>query len=303
MISGDIGRWHRATLEKRALRDEGLAEMAAHPRFGEACLASITNGLALYDMNRLAAESVKDMARFFLGYLVLYIHAREGITFSTIQQVCKELGITSSGRAAALLIRLRMIRYIELDPQQGDRRAKRYRPTAAMEVAFRNGIHSDLAALAIIEPEAAAFAEQLDDPDVFRAYTMNVGAALLAMIADVTKTPVAYFAQHNAGMVVLNAIMASAPEKHIFPPKDPIPVSLAALATRFKVSRTHVLRLVRGAEKHGYLIRDEEQRTITIAEPLRQDIVRYFAALFIGFAVCTHRATLDLDAQRTRAAE
>jgi DNA-binding GntR family transcriptional regulator len=73
-----------------------------------------------------------------------------------------------------------------------------------------------------------------------------------------------------------------------------VPLSIAALARRFRVSRTHVLRLIRDAESAGLLIRlGEKGELVSFAPQLRQGIRDFFAAIFQLTALCAWGAVAE----------
>jgi hypothetical protein len=55
-------------------------------------------------------------------------------------------------------------------------------------------------------------------------------------------------------VIVLSLTLAGAADDP-FPPAEPVPLSINALATTFSVSRKHVLTLLRDAESEGLLAR------------------------------------------------
>ena len=77
-------------------------------------------------------------------------------------------------------------------------------------------------------------------------------------------------------------LLAGDPEDG-FPPERPIRFSVAGLARRFRVSRPHVLKLLREAEKAGFLSREDGIGTLT--PRLCELVEEYYATSFIGYAV------------------
>jgi DNA-binding transcriptional regulator LsrR (DeoR family) len=79
-------------------------------------------------------------------------------------------------------------------------------------------------------------------------------------------------------------------------------MSVAALARRYKVSRAHVLRMLKMAEKEGSLRRNSDDSTGMLHEPLRETLLEYWAVTLMGMMACAHSALEILDNEAARAA-
>jgi DNA-binding MarR family transcriptional regulator len=239
------------------------------------------------------------------GYFVLYLDARNnGITLSAIQDFCREVGLASPGRAAAILVHMRAIGYIKPDPAPGDRRSRRYLPSPEMKAALREAIIGEAKALAQVEPEANRIAARLEEPEFFKAYVQRLGTSLTNLLRTNRPGSIALFADRNAGLIILFDILMSAAEGDEYPPRGRLAMSVTALSKKFEVSRSHVFRLLRDAEKAGYLKRDADEQNGTISESLRADIVEFHAYVFMGLAMCGHFALTSNTANAgTQAAE
>src|SRR5690242_9106947 len=102
--------------------------MIAHPRFPEACVRSAHNSLKRLEGNSVTARLAKDLSRVFYGIFALYLDARGELTLTGIQEFCVETGLASPGRAAAILLQLRMMGYVIRDPSPSATRRQRYVP-------------------------------------------------------------------------------------------------------------------------------------------------------------------------------
>ena len=228
-----------------------------------------------------------DVQRAMLCFFVLYLDARGGITLGAIHDLVRELGLASPGRATAMLVSLRVMGYVTPDPIQPDRRSRRYIPTALTRAAVGKSFRYRGLAFALIEPEAMRIAERFDNAAVFKAYVLQLGEG----ISDVLKRgnssgTLDHFGRANAGLGILFYLSIAIETGDVFPPRRPIPVSINALATEFKVSRAHVRKLLRGAEEKGLITRDADASTVTLSEQMRESIIEYQAANFFAYASC-----------------
>jgi hypothetical protein len=240
------------------------------------------------------------MRRFMAGFFVLHLDAEGEVTLATIKALCREMGLASPGRATALLMQLRMIGYIVPAPVQKDRRARRYIPSPQMRACFEMFFRDTLLAAAMIEPEAQRVAENLSDPKIWRAFISKLAKGTAGIARLNTKNPLTPFANHTAGMGVIYTIVMSGDASDTFPPSGPVRMSVAALARQYKVSRAHVLRMLKMAEREGSLHRNSDDSTGALCAPLRQTLLEYWAVTLMGMLACAHAA---LDASGSKAAE
>ena len=66
------------------------------------------------------------------------------------------------------------------------------------------------------------------------------------------------------------------------PPTRPVPISIAALARRFAVSRPHVLKLLRDAEAAGLITRSGDR--VLFKPALAEGARNFFATMFLYYA-------------------
>ncbi len=90
--------------------------------------------------------------------------------------------MTSPGRAAAILLNLRMIGFVVRDPAQRSRRERRYLPSPETIAVFRMSFRNEVLAFSLIEPSAARLADRFDEPKVFRAYVLTLGHDLTNLV-------------------------------------------------------------------------------------------------------------------------
>lgn len=286
-----LAYWARHIEGQAATNPALVAEFAAQPGFAEACRTTMRTALGRANRDPVMARVTRDMSRLMYGYLVLYLDARNnGITLSAIQEFCSEIGLASPGRAAAILVHMRAIGYIKPSPTPTDRRTRGYVPSLEMKAALREAVTGETRALSMIEPEALRLAERLEDPEIFKAYLQRLGVSLANMMRNSRPGSIALFADRNAGMIVLFDILTSAAEGDSYPPRGVLNMSVTALAAKFQVSRSHVFRLLRDAEKAGYLKRNADEQTGTITEKFAADLIEFHAYVFMGISLCAHFA-------------
>ncbi len=271
----------------------------SHPRFEDAARQSMRKSLARYARTPLMAHISKDVVRIFYGYFALALDAAGGLTLTGMQQLCKELGISSFGRAQAMLLHMRMIGFIAPNPETSDRRAKPYVPTQPMAAAFREVMIEEALSYAPLDPRLAELADLMNDPVFFSAYVIAIGEGLKNMIRHQRPNPIKLFAERNAGIIVLYKICDSAEEGDCYPPRGTLRISVAALSKSFGVSRSHIARLLSDAEANGYLRRNAHENTGMLNEPLRVELARAHAGTFIGISRAWTNAKIILE-ERTR---
>lgn len=291
MESPGLAHWDAATRHPR-IPDDALQEMRAQPRFSEAARFAAAASLDLLDHDPLMSRALKDVGRVVLGMIALYLDAMGGMTLSKLQAFLVEMRLTSPGRAAAILIQLRLIGYVAPAAIQPDRRARVYEPTPRMRTAFQAHFRKDLEALCFMEPEAAPALARFGDPQIFNPFIARFGQGLIdaAKVHDRSRPGLDLFSQRNAGLTILTDLSLAGEAGDTFPPEGPIHFSVSGLSRRFGVSRPHVLKLLRDAERAGFLTRDAEEGRGLLEPQLREQIANYYATTFIGIAACAHSA-------------
>lgn len=286
------------------LTDAQVNAAKAHPQFAQTQRAATEGALAVYDAEPIMQGALRDVGRYVAGLMALHLHATGGLTLARLRAVCTEVGITGRGRAMAILMMLRMIGYVRQVERPGDARVKVYVPTPSMQAAFRARTRVDLEALAIMEPDLAPVLARFDAPDGFEAFARCAGQALLLALGErrPMKPGLNLFSARAAGVVILYYMMLGAEPGDGFPPSRPIRASINHLAKRFAVSRTHVLRLLREAEREGFLRRAPEagENFVVLTAPER--IEHHFAATLLALGVTARRAAQEMEEEAARTA-
>jgi hypothetical protein len=279
-----LGYWADAVAGKARADDEAFARMVAHPRFREACETMMHDTLAISQSHPKMARVLIDVHRAVLGFFVLHLDARGVVTHTTVRDFCVEVGLTSPGRATAILLNMRMTGYIVPDPVQPDRRSRRYILSRETREFFNTAFRRQMIGLSLIEPRALAIADRFDDPTVYKGFVLDVCNGLANATRRGDTSEISLFDSRNAGLGILFRLCVSGAPDDTFPASRPIPLSLNALASEFRVSRPHVRKLLRDAEAAGLVRRHEDDSTLVLGKVLRDAVIRHQATIMMGLA-------------------
>lgn len=274
---------------KPAESPDALLQLRGHPHFPQAMRASATGMIALSRRNRLTGWLLSDRALAVLGQAVIYLHLarraddpQSGLTPGRFRAFCQENRLCSPGRAGAILAFMRLTGHIETAPGPADRRITRLRPSEKLMEIARNRLRSQFTAIAMLRPEIAPAVERLGAPDFEAAFYREFGGWFSGGGRVLDLAPgLRLFAERDAGMLILFRLMLSGDADDLPVPSRPVPVSIAALAREFRVSRTHVLRLIRDAERAKLVARNGAKgETISLSPSLGDDLLNMHAGLF-----------------------
>jgi hypothetical protein len=159
-----------------------------------------------------------------------------------------------------------------------------------MKENLREVMADELRAFSLIEPQAAVAADRLVEPDFFRAFMIRLGEGFVAGLKNRPARVISHFAERNAGLIILWDILLSAQEGDTYPPRGLLKMSITELSQKYGVSRSHVFRLLRDAEKLGFLKRNADDQTGTITDVLAHDVAEFQVTTFLGLSVCCHHA-------------
>jgi hypothetical protein len=132
----------------------------------------------------------------------------------------------------------------------------------------------------------------LDRPAFVGQFACQLGAGWVSGVRVLEHSPgLEVLTERNAGMIILFSLCFAGRADGPFPPVDPVPLSINALATNFSVSRKHVLTLIRDSEAAGLLSRGgAANNEVTILPRAREGLEAFFAAMFLYEAQCAERA-------------
>jgi hypothetical protein len=150
--------------------------------------------------------------------------------------------------------------------------------------------------MAPLFPDGEAMLEALDDPAVLRALIVAMVERFRDGFRFITYAPqLGLFGERNAGLLICCSLLIAGDPADAVPPTRPVPISIAALARRFAVSRPHVLKLIRDAEEQGLIARSGDR--VVIKPGLAEGAQKFFATMYLFFAACAR------EAMQTRAGE
>ena len=301
-----LARWESelANLERgKAIADEAIARMRAHRCFGDAVRHTVVKGLAAGAADKMMAANFRDMGRMVLGMIALYLDATGGLTHTRLRALSGESGAMSAGRATAILLRLRVIGYVSAAEERSDGSARLYVPTEKMKAAFRNRIRIELESIALMEPEMTALLARFEQEEALRLFVGSAGKVLVSMPQRPGHGLDAFNALtgRNAGMQVVFALFEATDTGGEFPASGPARLSVAGLARRFGASRTNILRILRQAERDGYVVRGTHDDVVTVLPNLRDAFALHYAIVHITLAGVAQRTLAALTATSTRA--
>jgi len=302
MTERGLTYWNAVAAGRSSLDEQVYRALLAHPRFADACTNTMRRSLEPF-IDPMMRQILKEMSGTFYAIFALYLDARGGLTRSAIQQFCEEAGLASPGRSAALLLQLRMKGFVHRGTVSGDKRVRNYIPAPAMRDAMRAIIRLQMESFSLIEPEAAEVARRLNEPAVFTPLILEIGESLARLLKSGTRSELTMFAERASGIQVLYHLALSGDEGDSYPPRGDIPLSIADLSRRYSVARSHVLKLLRDAERKGFFIRHADGKSLRFTEHLCDVLNRYHAGFFMGLAICAYRALKTAGNELTQAAQ
>jgi hypothetical protein len=278
-------------LEVAALRD--------HPRFAEAMRACARNTVDQHSRGRMIGWLLSDRTLFVLGLAAVGLDAdsraddiRSGLTPGRFKAFCVQNGVCSEGRATAILAFMRLSGHLEAESHPADGRITRLRPSPKLLDMVRTRMKPQLATAALVFPRVAPAVALLDDPEFERGMYFNLLKRYDSGMRLIPHGPgLRLFAERDVGVLVLFSLLLGSPASAGLSPDAPMPLSIAALARRFRVSRTHILRLIRDGEAAGLLSRDGERgEQVRFSPRLQEDLCNFVAATFQYLALCAWSA-------------
>lgn len=277
MDSEVLARWEREVAAGTVTGDL-IAEVRAHPRFGDALRNSVDGAVAHVAADPLLHRNFRDVGHVMLASLALYLDASGGLTHRRLRDLSVGTGALSSGRATAILLHLQLIGYVTVAPGHRNGATRAYVPTERMKTAYRKRLLIDLESIALIAPEIRSLTANFDDA-AFRAYMAAMGEFLLTLgprsHPDLKEFDA--LANRNSAVLAIYMLVQAAYRDGPFPQPGEARVSASAMARRLSVSRMHVQRLLREAEAAGFIARTSPESVMVT--PLLCDRLGLWAAL------------------------
>ena len=274
-----------------------VAALRGHPQFDIAARESVRNVVGLYRADRLLNALMSDRARALFTHAALYLHygrtrdGEPGLTVGAMKDLCVEIELCSRGRCEAMLALMRAAGLFAAAPNL-DRRRRPLVPTEKLFALHRERWTAHLRPMRHVIPEAVAWLASLDDPDFVRAFVMALSERFVAGMRMVAHAPLLEsFIDRNAGLIILLSLAQSGPADGPFAATAPTELSINALASKFSVSRKHVLTLLRDAEELGLLVRGgPANNEVAFLPPGRDALENFLATMFLYFAECAEQA-------------
>lgn len=267
-----------------------VAALRAQPDFAAAMRASAAGLVNLYQGSHLLNWLMDDRGRLLFGYFALYLHATRdpadpssGLNPTRMRMLACDLGICSPGRALAMLSLMRFGGYLTPDTEVVDRRQRRLVATDKLINLLRERWRVHFTAMAPLFPDGAAMLAAVDDSEFTRGLIVAMVERFRAGFRVTTHAEdMGLFGERNAGILICSYLVAAGEADDTVPPTRPVPISIAALARRFAVSRPHVLKLLREAEAQGLIARRGDR--VLFKPALTEGARNFFATMFLYYA-------------------
>lgn len=277
-----------ATAPYPGASSETIAELRRHPQFAKAMLRAARSAVELYQGSRITNLITNDRGRFLLAIAPLHLHhmrheddPSSGFTASRLKQFAREQAICSAGRAAAMLAMMRWAGMISRASATSDRRVRLLQPTDKLLDMHRVRWRQQLQAASIVLPDLAEAAEQCDTDTFVYAFGSAQTRQYVSGFRFMDMVPeLDLFVDRSAGLLVLSSLLLSdASDGGVS--RSGLTVSSSALARRFHVSRTHVVKMLRDAASRRLIMRDERSSKLSLTPELREASERFFAGVFL----------------------
>jgi hypothetical protein len=274
-----------------------IARLRGHAGFPRAMRAAAQCAVDLYRGDRLLNALMNDRARALFTHVALYLHHADnepdgpGLSVGAMKELCVRIGLCSRGRCEAMLALMRAGGMLAAVPSR-DRRRRLLVPTDRLLALHHARWGAHFAAMSAAIPRAAAYQAALDDPRFVKVFVRELGRRFIAGMRILDAAPdLEDIAERNAGMMILYSLALAGADQDAFPPVGPVPLSINALATRFSVSRKHVLTLLRDAEAQGLLKRCGAANNEIMLLPRGRDALEnMLASMFLYMAECAEMA-------------
>ena len=262
-----------------------------HPEFPRAIQTAARDLVRLYRDDRLLNALMSDRARGLFSHAALYLHFENpdadeaGFSVSEMKDLCFKLGICSRGRCEAMLALMRAAGLLAAAPSR-DRRRRMLIPTERLLELHRVRWNAYFEAMSTVMPRAGVYRDAIQDPRFVGHFLRILGKRFISGFQIVDLVPgLRIFSERTAGMMVLYSLALLGPEDGPFPPVEPVPLSINTLATRFSVSRKHVLTLLQDAEAEALLERGgSAQNEVTLLPRARDALELTLAHQFVFIA-------------------
>ena len=274
------------------LPQEGLARVAAHPRAADASRALARN------MLETPVDALfKDGGHYVAAAWAAYLHGSGDLTLPRLKEAGVASGLLSTGRTRDLLAYLLHLGFIERIEEAASGTPARYALTDTFSAIWRDHLSAALRAACLVEPAAALILERLEQPDVFAAFARTQSGGLLEAATQLVPDHgyVRIFLHRRAGNQVIWVLVADGAGD--FPAREPVAVSIAALARRFHVSRVHIRRMLDDAEREGLV--SLSRGMVTLEDPVCEFLRWHYVGQILMLLIAAARAATLLAERGT----
>jgi hypothetical protein len=248
------------------LSEPAIAEVRAQPGFRRTVEDLTSRAIDHYlSLNEAFQWMLKDLGRVAIGFTAMVMDGTEqGLTAGALIALCKTNDISSPGRVTQFLNRGYQYGEITPEPGPGHWTRRRLILGPGFFQHYSERVRRDMQAMTMLAPDIAAATTLLDEPEIFRHYSVSAGA-IVASRPDLFKPspsrPPYLFGKRDAGMLMLHDLMMSQPTERSRLLEE-APLSRAALSRRFGVSRAHVNAMLSEAGKAGLLSCPQPDRVV-----------------------------------------
>lgn len=269
------------------------AAMAARPEFVAAMRRSAANKANLFLRQPQIHRFAIDKGSSLLNVFVTCLHySDQGLTLAALKGLCADSKLCSSGRVVAFVAAMRKRGDI-LPAEPASRSRTRQLILGDQFLSFqKERLRAEISAAALLSPLGDEGLKAFADERFFTCYMKVVLGLVYAYRTTVANTPVVeFFSERHGGMLVLHDVMA-ANENAL--QSLPVAISVSAMSKRFRISRAHILKLLRDAHAEGLVTWHAESRELTLSPEFVLSLKRYFGSIFTSTIYCLSVALAQL---------
>jgi hypothetical protein len=229
-------------------------DIVRHPRFADARKAYLDRFLDVYGGDPFLVRLLVESSRVLVYQVIVVLEAAQDetapdtwLTIGRLKQTMSLFGLASARHIDDLVARLRAVGFMESRPSRRDRRVCVLSPTEKLRHHDRDWLAAHYAPLAVLYPEHGYEPALRRDPD-FQTAHRRLAVKLLPLAAALycSEPDMLLFLNRAGGYMVLASLLqaAMADHRHAAMP-------YADIGGRFGISRTHVRKLLVGAETAG----------------------------------------------------
>ena len=237
--------------------EANYGRIMTHPEFASAMRALFRGKARAVTENRLLIGLFRDAGHYLATLWALSLDAEGRLTLPQLKSVCSASGLLSPGRSRALLIYLQHVGYVVCNSPDRGAMPALYAATPRFLEDWNRHLCDGLRAASPIEPRLRALIARMEsNHEVARLFARYHGDTILRAICAVPIVPSPplhqVFHERAGGGMVFSLLMSETGTDW----KAPIIHSIADLAAQSGVSRTHIKRMFRDAEREDLLRRD-----------------------------------------------